>query len=185
MSDQSVKIDRNNSISVVLIEPDIPQNTGNIARLCYATGCELVLVRPLGFRLTDAALQRAGMDYWKNLDPVILDDLEDFSVWASKRRIFYLSAHGTNNYAAISYQAGDALVFGSESSGLPASLLTVGKAADSLITLPMVAPARCINVSSAAAATVYEALRQINHWSSSIPGNIGDGDGDGDGVAES
>lgn len=175
MSDQSVKIIRNNSVSVVLIEPDIPQNTGNIARLCYATGCELVLVRPLGFRLTDTSLQRAGMDYWKNLDPVILDDLEDFLVWAAGRRVFYLSAHGAHNYAAIKYQAGDVLVFGSESSGLPASLVAAGKASNRLITLPMVEPARCINVSSAAAATVYEALRQINHWSSSNSGIDGEG----------
>ncbi|EKD81766.1 MAG: hypothetical protein ACD_39C01650G0001 [uncultured bacterium] len=171
MSDQSIKINNNNQISVVLIEPDIPQNTGNIARLCYATGCELVLVRPFGFRLTDAGLQRAGMDYWKNLEPVILDDLDDFVAWAAGKRVFYLSAHGTNNYAAIDYQPGDALVFGSESSGLPAQLLARGRTENSLITLPMIGPARCINVSSSVAATVYEALRQINHWSSSPPGS--------------
>jgi len=175
MSDQRVKIDNSKRISVVLIEPDIPQNTGNIARLCYATGCELVLVRPFGFRLTDTALQRAGMDYWKNLEPVIIDDTDDFLLWAKGKRVFYLSAHGTGNYAAIDYQPGDALVFGSESSGLPPALLAAGKAADSLITLPMIEPARCINVSSSVAAAVYEALRQINHWSSSPPGNEGAG----------
>ncbi len=170
MSDQSAKISGRNKISVVLVEPDIPQNTGNIARLCYATGCELVLVRPFGFRLTDASLQRAGMDYWKNLEPLILADVEEFMEWAVKRRIFYLSAHGNRNYAQISYAPGDALVFGSESRGLPAAILAAGKASNSLITLPMIEPARCLNVSSAAAATVYEALRQINHWSSSEPG---------------
>jgi len=169
MSDQTSKISNSSKLSVVLIEPDIPQNTGNIARLCYATGCELLLVRPFGFRLTDASLQRAGMDYWKNLEPLILSDVEEYFEWVGPRRVYYLSAHGSRNYAQVSYNSGDVLVFGSESRGLPAEVLAAGKAANSLITLPMIAPARCLNVSSAAAATVYEALRQINHWSSSPP----------------
>ncbi|PKL48330.1 MAG: tRNA (uridine(34)/cytosine(34)/5-carboxymethylaminomethyluridine(34)-2'-O)-methyltransferase TrmL [Candidatus Riflebacteria bacterium HGW-Riflebacteria-2] len=171
MSDQAARIVGAQKLSVVLVEPDIPQNTGNIARLCYATGCELVLVRPFGFRLTDASLQRAGMDYWKNLEPIILADIDEFMEWAAKRRVYYLSAHSDRNYAQVSYQPGDALVFGSESRGLPAMVLAAGKAANSLITLPMIEPARCLNVSSAAAATVYEALRQISHWSSSPPEN--------------
>lgn len=170
MSDQIMKTKSDKNISVVLIEPDIPQNTGNIARLCYATSCQLVLVRPFGFRLTDASLQRAGMDYWKSLEPLILDDIDEYLAWAEKRQVYYLSAHATRNYTEISYQPGDALVFGSESSGLPAPVLAAGKAANSLITLPMVKTARCLNVSSAAAATVYEALRQVNHWSSPSPG---------------
>ena len=153
-------------LSVVLIEPDIPQNTGNIARLCCATGAELVLVRPLGFRLTDAALQRAGMDYWKSLNPVILNDLEEYFAWAAGRRVFYLSAHGNHNYAAVKYQKGDVLVFGSESTGLPPTVFEQAKAAGNIITLPMLTDARCINVSSAAAAAVYEAFRQIYAWSS-------------------
>lgn len=166
MPDQITKTSGGKNISVVLIEPDIPQNTGNIARLCYATDCQLVLVRPFGFRLTDTALQRAGMDYWKSLEPLILDDVDEYLVWAEKRRVYYLSAHATRNYAEISYQPGDALVFGSESSGLPTPLLTAGKATNSLITIPMLKTARCLNVSSAAAAAVCEALRQVNHWSS-------------------
>ena len=102
MSDQQFFIPQQNqkTLSVVLIEPDIPQNTGNIARLCAATGAELVLVRPLGFRLTDAALQRAGMDYWKSLAPVILNDLDEFFAWANNRRVFYLLAHGQQKHAA-------------------------------------------------------------------------------------
>ena len=168
MSDQQFFIPQQNqkTLSVVLIEPDIPQNTGNIARLCAATGAELVLVRPLGFRLTDAALQRAGMDYWKALAPVILNDLDEFFAWANNRRVFYLSAHGQQNYAAVSYQHGDALVFGSESTGLPTRVFEHAQAAKGLITLPMLQRARCINVSSAAAASGYEALRQIYDWSS-------------------
>ncbi len=168
MSDQQFFIppQTQKPLSVVLIEPDIPQNTGNIARLCAATGAELVLVRPLGFRLTDAALQRAGMDYWKSLAPVILNDLDEFFEWADNRRVFYLSAHGQQNYAAVAYQPGDTLVFGSESTGLPTRVFEHAKARKSLITLPMLQNTRCINVSSAAAASVYEALRQIYSWSS-------------------
>ena len=153
-------------ISVVLIEPDIPQNTGNIARLCCATGAELVLVRPLGFRLTDAALQRAGMDYWKSLNPTILDDLDDSFACAADRRVFYLSAHGNSSYAAPAYRQGDVLVFGSESSGLPDRVYEKARNENSLITRPMISNARFLNVSSAAAATLYEALRQIYGWSS-------------------
>lgn len=168
MSDQEFFIPEQavKALSIVLIEPDIPQNTGNIARLCFATGAELVLVRPLGFRLTDAALQRAGMDYWKSLNPVILNDLDEYFAWATGRRVFYLSAHASRSYAAVTYQSGDILVFGSESTGLPASVFERAKTTGSLITLPMVQKSRCINVSSAAAATVYEALRQIYGWSS-------------------
>lgn len=154
---------------IVLIQPDIPQNTGNIARLCSATGTTLVLVRPLGFRLTDSSLARAGMDYWKALEPIILNDLEDFFSWSENRRVFYLSAHGQRNYAQISYRSGDVLVFGSESSGLPPEVFQKAEKSGSLITLPMVKNARCINVSSAAAAVTYEALRQIHSWSSSAP----------------
>ncbi len=169
MSDQKIKIDDVSiraDLNVVLIQPDIPQNTGNIARLCKATGTRLVLVRPFGFRLTDSSLARAGMDYWKSLDPLILDDTDEFLEWAKSRRLFFLSAHGTRNYAQISYQAGDALVFGSESSGLPADIFALAQAQKRLITLPMIPEARCINVSSSASAVVYEALRQIYGWSS-------------------
>jgi tRNA (cytidine/uridine-2'-O-)-methyltransferase len=174
MSDQKFFIPSQETapLSVVLIEPDIPQNTGNIARLCCATGAELVLVRPLGFRLTDAALQRAGMDYWKALNPTILNDLDEFFAWADGRRVFYLSAHGNQNYAAVKYCPGDVLVLGSESSGLPEVVFKRGKAEGALLTLPMLQNARCINVSSTAAAAVYEALRQIYSWSSESDSGI-------------
>ncbi len=144
--------------------PDIPQNTGNIARLCRATGAELVLVRPLGFRLTDSHLERAGMDYWKQLSPLILDDLEAFEAWAADKRVWYLSAHGSRLWAEVVWKPGDVLVFGSESEGLPERVCEAAAAADRLVTLPMLEGTRCINVSAAASAVVYEALRQINGW---------------------
>ncbi|GAB4274833.1 MAG: tRNA (cytidine(34)-2'-O)-methyltransferase [Candidatus Rifleibacteriota bacterium] len=168
MARQKHKIDNTDAeITVVLLHPDIPQNTGNIARLCFATGCQLVLVRPLGFRLTDSGLERAGMDYWKSLEPKILDDIEEFIEWSKGKKVYYLSAHGDKNYAQISYKKGDILVFGSESSGLPAEILDRPGIKDKMISLPMIPEARCINVSSAASAVVYEALRQIYNWSSS------------------
>lgn len=166
MSDQGFFIvpSENKPLSVVLIEPDIPQNTGNIARLCMATNCELVLVRPFGFRLTDAGLQRAGMDYWKLLNPIILNDIDEFFEWSHNKRLFFLSAHGNKCYSTIEYRENDVLVFGSESSGLPVKVLKWAQEHNSLITLPMVQNARCINVSSSVSASVYEALKQIFNW---------------------
>lgn len=166
MSNQKYFISDDNTgkISVVLIQPDIPQNTGNIARLCMATGSELVLVRPFGFRLTDQGLQRAGMDYWKELKPIILEDVEEFFEWAEKRNVYFLSCHGDNLYTEIKYKSGDALVFGSESSGLPNEVIEWAKKRNAIVTLPMIKSARCINVSSSVSAAVYEALRQIYNW---------------------
>lgn len=166
MSDQGFFIasSEGKPLSVVLIEPDIPQNTGNIARLCMATNCELVLVRPFGFRLTDSGLQRAGMDYWKVLNPVILNDLDEFFEWSTNKRLFFLSAHGNQCYSNVQYKENDVLVFGSESSGLPPRVLQWAQEHNSLITLPMIKNARCINVSSSVSASVYEALKQIHNW---------------------
>jgi tRNA (cytidine/uridine-2'-O-)-methyltransferase len=167
MSDQKCYIKNNNAnLTLALIQPDIPQNTGNIARLCYATGSNLALVRPLGFRLTSAALQRAGMDYWENLKPIIFADSEDFLAWAENKNTWYLSAHASRSYTQAEFKPEDVLVFGSESKGLPTEIYKKAEAENRLIGLPMLPEARCINVSSSAAATAYEALRQIYNWSS-------------------
>lgn len=159
-----IKKDSEKLLNIVLMQPDIPQNAGNIARLAMAVNAQLVLVRPLGFRLTDQSLLRAGMDYWKSLEPIILDDMEEFMQWSKGKRLFFLSAHTDKNYAQIEFQKGDVLVFGSESQGLPKELFNWAQKNDLLITLPMVPDARCINVSSSAAAVVYEALNQILKW---------------------
>ena len=155
--------DRHN-LHVVMVMPDIPQNTGNIARLCLATGSQLVLVRPLGFRLSDSQLQRAGMDYWKKLQPLILNDLDEFFSWSRDKNVYCLSAHGKKNYAQISYRQSDAFCFGSESSGLPRIITDQSETLGKLLTLPMIKDVRCLNVSSAVSIVVYEALRQINGW---------------------
>ncbi len=151
-------------LHIVLIQPDIPQNTGNIARLCMAVNAQLVLVRPLGFRLTDSSLLRAGMDYWKELAPLLLDDLEEFYSWAENKRLFFLSAHGDKCYSSQNFKKGDVLVFGSESKGLPKDLYKWAEEKELLITLPMVKEARCLNIASSASAVVYEALKQILDW---------------------
>ncbi|RCK78305.1 MAG: tRNA (cytidine(34)-2'-O)-methyltransferase [Candidatus Ozemobacter sibiricus] len=151
-------------LTVALIHPDIPQNTGNIARLCLATGCRLVLVRPLGFRLTDPHLKRAGMDYWERIDPLIFDDLEDFLEWSGSRRVFALSAHARTIYTQPKYAPGDVLCLGSETEGLPARLLQKAAQEGRALRLPMVHGVRCLNVAASAAAVVYEAVRQLQGW---------------------
>lgn len=157
--------DNSLELFVILVEPDIPQNTGNIARLCHATGTKLVLVRPLGFRLTDKALQRAGMDYWKELEPLILNDMDEFKDFVSKKNAWYFSAKASKNYSQVKYSACDCLVFGCETTGLDPEIITMANNSNSLVKLPMKKKSRCINVSSAVAAATYEALRQIYSWS--------------------
>ena len=157
--------------SVALLAPDIPQNVGNIARLCVVSGCELVLVRPLGFHLTDSHLQRSGMDYWKRLNPRVFDDLEDFFSWGRTRRMFALSSKGRKNYSRQVFRLGDVLCFGSESQGLPQEFLASFLDSERLLTIPMVPGERCLNVASSAAIVVYEGIRQLSGWSP--PGESG------------
>ena len=165
MNSEKINLDlekvKTSFFSIALISPDIPQNTGNIARLCLATNCQLVLVRPLGFRLTDSQLQRAGMDYWEKLDPLILDSLEEFFAWAKGKRCFFLSAKGTRSHFSPQYRRGDVFCLGAESSGLPPDTMALGEGAESLIRIPMIEGVRCLNVASSAAVIVYEGLRQI------------------------
>lgn len=148
---------------IALIHPDIPQNTGNIARLSVVTGCGLVLVRPLGFRLNDKFLERSGMDYWNRAQPVVLDSLETFMEWAEGRRLFFLSAKATQSLYAKAFQPGDVLCFGSESQGLPPEMTGIEQQA-TLLQIPMIPGERCLNVSTAAGVAVFEALRQIERW---------------------
>jgi len=157
------------TISIVLVCPEIPQNTGNIGRLCMATNAELVLVRPLGFRLTDTQLKRAGMDYWERLSPIILNDVDECLEWLESKVWYCLSAHGTRTYADVSFHPGNALVFGSESGGLPEILAEKAIKGDRMLTLPMIEGARCLNLSSSAAAVTYEAMRQIHKWGKKKP----------------
>jgi len=143
---------------IVLVEPEIPQNTGNIARTCAVTGTKLHLVRPLGFSLEDRYLRRAGLDYWGELDVATYDRFEDVERANPDARFFLLTTHATRCYADVRYKDGDFLVFGRETAGLGQALLR--RRADDAVRIPMRPGLRSLNLSNAAALVLYEALRQ-------------------------
>ena len=143
---------------VVLVEPEIPQNTGNIARTCAATGCRLHLVRPLGFEISDKQLKRAGLDYWNLVTVTVHDSLEEIFEEYPRARFFFFTTKARKTYAEAEYRAGDFLVFGKETRGLPEELLIRHK--DDCVRIPMISESRSLNLSNSAAIAVYEGLRQ-------------------------
>ncbi|MGI6720834.1 MAG: tRNA (uridine(34)/cytosine(34)/5-carboxymethylaminomethyluridine(34)-2'-O)-methyltransferase TrmL [Anaerovoracaceae bacterium] len=148
------------ALHIVLVEPEIPPNTGNIARTCAATGTVLHLVQPLGFSLDDRQLARAGLDYWPFVELVLHDDLGAFlSSWSGKR-MFLATTHSTRCHTDVQYQDGDALVFGKETKGLPDWLIEERSQDTVRIPMSSCAQLRSLNVSNAAAVILYEALRQ-------------------------
>ena len=145
-------------LNVVLLEPEIPQNTGNIARTCAATGSRLHLVGPLGFSLEDRYLRRAGLDYWPQLDLRVYDDWADFCAQNPGARPWMATTKGARNYCDAAYGDGDYLLFGKETRGLPESLLAADY--ERAVRLPMRPGLRSLNLSNSVAVVVYEALRQ-------------------------
>ena len=143
---------------IVLVEPEIPQNTGNIARTCAVTGAKLHLVRPLGFSVDDKSLKRAGLDYWDELNVVYHDSFAEVEAAYPDARFFLLSTHATKSYADVRFQDGDFLVFGKETAGLGQALLT--RRAEDAIRIPMRDGLRSLNLSNSVALVLYEALRQ-------------------------
>ncbi|AVX21490.1 MULTISPECIES: tRNA (uridine(34)/cytosine(34)/5-carboxymethylaminomethyluridine(34)-2'-O)-methyltransferase TrmL [Carboxydocella] len=146
--------------NIVLVEPEIPQNTGNIARTCAATGASLHLVHPLGFSVDDRSLKRAGLDYWHLLDVHHYDNLEHFLAVHGGKTLWLATTKGSVWHTEVSYRPGDFLLFGKETKGLPAELLAARP--HHRIRLPMREDARSLNLSNAVAVVVYEALRQNN-----------------------
>ena len=146
------------ALNIVLVEPEIPQNTGNIARTCAATGAELHLVKPLGFSLDDRYMRRAGLDYWFLMKYHVYDDLADFFRKNPGARCWFASTKAPRSHTAADYRDGDFLVFGKESRGLPENLLT--KVYDRCIRIPMIEEARSLNLSNSVAIVTYEVLRQ-------------------------
>lgn len=146
--------------NIVLVEPEIPQNTGNIARTCAATGCRLHLVKPLGFEVDDKHLKRAGLDYWSDVTITYYDNFEQLRACFPEGRFFYFTTKGRRRYDEVSFRAGDFLVFGKETKGLPEELLKANP--DYCLRIPMVGETRSLNLSNSAAIAVYEALRQEN-----------------------
>lgn len=143
---------------IVLVEPEIPANTGNISRTCAATGTHLHLVRPLGFNTDDRTLKRAGLDYWHSVHIEYHDSFDDVLAQNPEGRFFFASTRASKNYTEFSYRDGDFFVFGKETKGLPQSLIDANL--DTCIRLPMTDKVRSLNLSNSAAIVVYEALRQ-------------------------
>ncbi|MBI3785291.1 MAG: tRNA (cytidine(34)-2'-O)-methyltransferase [Deltaproteobacteria bacterium] len=145
---------------VVLVAPEIPQNTGSIARLCAATYTRLHLIRPLGFSLDDRYLKRAGLDYWPHVDWHVYDDWDQFHGQHQDARLHLYSARASRRYLEAEYQCHDFLVFGRETKGLPPKLLALHR--DSTYVIPIASPhVRSLNLSNAVSIVVYEAFRQI------------------------
>ena len=156
-------------LNVVLVEPEIPQNTGNIARTCAATGARLHLVRPLGFEIDDRKLKRAGLDYWWLLDITYYQDLNDF-FHKNSGVFYYYSTKAKHVYSDIVYPENCYLVFGKETAGLPEDLLL--KNPDTTVRLPMREQARSLNLSNSVAVGVYEVLRQWHFPDLEETGNL-------------
>ena len=146
--------------SIVLLRPEIPHNTGAIGRLCVGLGVPLHLIRPLGFRLDDQSVARAGLDYWPYLDLTVHDTWEEYLEAVRPGRLFFLSTHGERSLYACRFERGDALVFGNESSGLPGGFYE--RYRERLFRIPMPGEhARSINLANAVSIAAYECLRQV------------------------
>ena len=146
-------------LNVVLVEPEIPQNTGNISRTCAATGSRLHLIKPLGFEISDRQLKRAGLDYWHLLDVRVYENLEDFFARNEVRQMRLFTTKAPRIYTQLSYQDECFLFFGKETKGLPEDFLRAH--AEDCVKLPMIEEARSLNLSNAVAVGVFEALRQL------------------------
>ncbi|MDF2840825.1 MAG: trmL [Clostridia bacterium] len=149
------------SLNIVLVEPEIPQNTGNIARTCAATGCKLHLVRPLGFAIDDSKLKRAGLDYWHLLDIEYHDSFEDLQNAYPDAAYFYSTTKAKQKHTDVEYTPNCFIVFGKETAGLPKPLLERNMEACIRIPMKNDANARSLNLSNSVAIVVFEALRQI------------------------
>ncbi len=144
--------------NIVLVEPEIPQNTGNIARTCAATGSKLHIIKPMGFEIDDKKLKRAGLDYWHLLGVRYYEGIEDFFDKNPDVNCYYSTTKAPNTYSDVKYSDGDYIFFGKETKGLPEELLY--KNEKNCIRIPMINEARSLNLSNAVAIVVYEALRQ-------------------------
>ena len=147
-------------LNIVLVEPEIPQNCGNIARTCAATGSRLHLIRPLGFDISEKAVKRAGLDYWHLVEVFDYENLEDFFARNTVAQMWCLSTKAPRCYTEATFRDGDYLFFGKETKGLPEAFLEEHR--DCCVKIPMLEDARSLNLSNAVAITVYEALRQMD-----------------------
>ena len=156
---QGERVEVISMLNIVLVEPEIPQNCGNIARTCAATGSVLHLIKPLGFDISEKAVKRAGLDYWHLVDVRVYENLADFFAKNEIRQMWCLSTKAPRSYTEAAYQDGCYLLFGKETKGLPEDLLN--EHYDACVRIPMRAEARSLNLSNAVAITAFEALRQL------------------------
>jgi tRNA (cytidine/uridine-2'-O-)-methyltransferase len=147
-------------LKIILFEPQIPQNAGNIVRTCAVTGSQLILVKPLGFSTSSRMLKRAGLDYWEDVEVQIIDNLETYLDQLDAPFYFY-SSRAEKNYSEIDYTFEDHLIFGSETGGLPETFWE--KWPEKFYTLPMKKGARCLNLANTVSIVLYEALRQQHY----------------------
>lgn len=161
-----MSVESNPPFHVVLFQPEIPPNTGNIGRSCVALGAKLWLVKPLGFRLDSSQIKRSGMDYWNDLDCETVDNWDHLMQRLPAKRIWLLTKFGKRNYCDVEFEHGDALVFGRESNGLPEELHR--QYADRGLLIPMPGPVRCLNLATSAGIVMYEAAKQIGVFASEV-----------------
>ena len=157
-------------INIVLFEPEIPANTGNIGRTCVATGARLHLIEPLGFRLDEKSLKRAGMDYWKDLDVTTYIDFNDFLEKNPNAKIYMATTKAPNVYTDVAYEPDCYIMFGKESAGIPEEILVNHK--EESIRIPMVGDIRSLNLGNSVAIVLYEALRQNNFENRTKEGHL-------------
>lgn len=156
--------------NIVLVEPEIPQNTGNIVRTCHATGCRLHLVRPLGFEISDKYLKRAGLDYWDEVEIFYYDSFGEVADKYPQAKFWYFTTKGRKRHCDAKFGEGDFLVFGKETKGLPEELLVTRK--DQCLRIPMIGETRSLNLSNSVAIAVYEGLRQLGFQGFNTEGRL-------------
>ena len=158
------------ALNIVLFEPEIPANTGNIGRTCVATGTRLHLIEPLGFRLNEKEIKRAGMDYWEHLDVTRYINFEDFLEKNPDAKIYMATTKGQHVYTEVNYEPDCYIMFGKESAGIPEEILV--KHPDNCIRIPMLSEIRSLNLSNSVAVVLYEALRQNQFASMKLEGQL-------------
>lgn len=147
-------------MNIVLLEPEIPQNTGNIGRTCVATGTKLHMIEPLGFRLDEKSVRRAGMDYWHSLDKEVYISYRDFREKNPDAKIYMATTKAKKLYTEVAYEPDSYIMFGKESAGIPEEILVENP--DNCVRIPMIGDTRSLNLSNSVAIILYEALRQNN-----------------------
>ena len=170
MDATAIKRDKLARLNIVLHEPEIPANTGNIGRTCVATGTRLHLIEPLGFRLNEKAIKRAGMDYWNNLDVTTYLNYEDFLAKNPGAKIYYATTKAPQTYTDVEFEEDAYIMFGKESAGIPEEILLKNQA--TAIRIPMIGDIRSLNLSNSVAIVLYEALRQHNFDHMRLEGHL-------------